>query len=140
MSWRGSCLRSLMEQRSTWLMRFWPVSPRFVCVRPSFFVPALTAPPPGTRRPVRLPMPLFLRSPKGARSTSDRRVIVGLSWGTFEFALAKFTCDSPLVLVERFTATGTPCTRLDSLSLLQYHYKCKANCNTLEKTRCLAIG
>ena len=32
------------------------------------------------------------------------------------------------------------CTRLDSLSLLQYHYKCKANCNTLEKTRCLAIG
>lgn len=72
-------------------------------------------------------------------------MIVGLSWGTFEFALEKFTGDAPLVLVERFTATGTPCNTLGfAIFYVVSHYKCKANCkancNTAEKTRRLAIG
>ena len=82
MSWGESCLRSLMDSTCSWSCRSTATehvadailahSPPFVCVRPSFLVPALTAPPPGTKRAVRLLMSLFRLSPKVAGWPSDR--------------------------------------------------------------------
>ena len=119
MSGRGVCLRSFMDSTCSWSCRSAVTGQvadvilahfSSICLRKAIFLRSCANRSSSRHKAaVCLLMPLFRQSPKVAGSTSDRGAN---SWRTFEFALAKFTCDSPLVLVERFTATGTPCNTL----------------------------